>query len=86
MLVENVKTTSACKFQVLQMEWVRKVRGLSHPEERSILISVVVLLARVLPRNPENCFLVIFPNQSGVAPAVNLIDQPLSKFPVAATD
>lgn len=40
----------------------------------------------MFPGNPENGFFVILPNQSGVPVAVNLIDQPLSKLPVAATD
>ena len=59
---------------------------MSYLEKRSILISVVILLARMLPRYPENGFLLILPNQAQVAFAVNLIDQPLSKLPVAATD
>ncbi len=59
---------------------------LSHLEERRVLVAVVVLLSRVLPGNPENAFLVIFPNQAGILPAVNLIDEPLSKFTIPTTD
>lgn len=60
--------------------------GWSDLEERSILLSVVVLFSRVFPRNPKDGLLVVFPHQAGIPPAVDLIDQPLSQFAVAATD
>lgn len=55
-------------------------------EERSILLSVVVLFACVFPWNPKDGFFLIFPNQAWISPAVDLINQPLSQFAVATAD
>lgn len=55
-------------------------------EERSILLSVVVLFPGMFPRDPKDGFFIIFPNQAGISPAVNLINQPLPQFACAAAD
>lgn len=55
-------------------------------EERSIFLSVVVLLSCVLPRNPKDGLFIVLPDQAGIPPAVYLINQPLSQFAVAAAD
>ena len=55
-------------------------------EERSILLSVIILLPCMFPRNPKDCLFVVFPNQSDITPAVDLVDQPLSQFAVATAD
>lgn len=51
-------------------------------EERSILVPVVVLLARVLPRYPEDALVVVLPDQPRVLPAVHLLYQPRPELPV----
>lgn len=56
----------------------------SNLEEGSILLSVIVLFSSMFPRNPEDTFICVFPNQAGILPAVNLVDQPLPQFAVAA--
>lgn len=56
----------------------------SNLEECSILLSVIVLFSSMFPRNPEDTFICILPNQAGILPAVNLVDQPLPQFAVAA--
>lgn len=53
-------------------------------EKRGILVPVVVLFPRVFPRDSEDGFLVVFPNQARVLPAVYLLYQPLSQLPVPA--
>ena len=55
-------------------------------EECSILLSVIVLFSSVLPWNPEDGLFGVFPNQAGIPPAVDLIDQPLSQLAIAAAD
>lgn len=64
----------------------RRQVGCSDLEECSILLSVVVLFPCMFPRDPKDGFFIIFPNQAGISPAVDLIDQPLSQFAVAAAD
>lgn len=56
----------------------------SNLEECSILLSVIVLFSSMFPRNPEDTFICVFPNQARILPAVNLVDQPLPQFAVAA--
>lgn len=64
----------------------RRGTGWSDLEERCILVSVIVLFACVFPRNPKDALLVILPDQAGIHAAVDLIDQPLSQFPIAGAD
>lgn len=56
----------------------------SNLEECSIFLSVIVLFSSMFPWNPEDAFICIFPNQAGILPAVDLVDQPLPQFAVAA--
>lgn len=60
--------------------------GRSDLEERSILLSVIVLFARMFPRDPKDGSFVVFPNKAGISVAVDLINQPLSQFAIATTD
>lgn len=55
-------------------------------EECSILLSVVVLFACVFPRNPKDGFFFVFPNQTWIFPAVDLINQPLPQFAISTAD
>lgn len=59
---------------------------MSDLKECSILFSVIVLFSCMLPRNPKDGFFIVLPNQARISPAVNLIDEPLSQFAIAATD
>lgn len=65
---------------------VRRKMGWSDLKECSILVSVIVLFSCMLPRNPKDAFFIVLPNQARISPAVNLIDEPLSQFAIAATD
>lgn len=56
----------------------------SYLEKRGILIPVVVLFPGVFPRYPEDALLVVFPHQTGIFPAVHLLDQPLAQLSVPA--
>lgn len=42
-------------------------------EERSILVPVVVLFARVFPRNPKDTLLLVLPHESRVFSGVHLL-------------
>lgn len=53
-------------------------------EESGVFLAVVVLFARVLPRDAKDALLLVLPYQARVFRAVNLLDQPLAEFPVAA--
>lgn len=56
----------------------------SYLKKRGILIPVVVLFPGVFPRYPEDGLLVVLPNQTGIFPAVHLLDEPLAQLAVAA--
>lgn len=56
----------------------------SYLEKRGILIPVVVLFPGVFPRYPEDAFLVVLPHQSGILPAIHLLDEPLAQLSVPA--
>lgn len=58
--------------------------GRFYLKKGGILIPVVVLLAGVFPRDPEDGLLVVLPHQTGVFPAVHLLDEPLAQLSVAA--
>lgn len=52
-------------------------------ENGGVHLLVIILFARVFPRDPEHALLIIFPNQPWVHVAVDLLDQPLPKPPAA---
>lgn len=52
-------------------------------ENGGIYFLVIILFARVLPRDPEHGLLIIFPNQPWVHVAVNLLNQPLPEPPAS---
>lgn len=55
-------------------------------EQCRVFVSIVVLLSRVLPRDPENGFLLVLPHQARVLAAVDLLDEPLPELAIAAVD
>lgn len=63
---------------------VSRAPGVSYLEKRGILIPVVVLLPGVFPWYPEDALLVVLPHQTGILPAVHLLDQPLAQLSVPA--
>lgn len=58
-------------------------RIIQYLEESGILVPVVVLLARVLPRYPKDALVVVLPHEPRVLPGLNLLDQPRAELPVS---